>query len=226
MKQQIFKLKLPEEKTFQNYFGSANLSIVRALQSLDADSLYLWGNPECGITHLLQATCLYWQQHGWYVLYLDMTQATNLQALFEGALEGIQLLAIDNVEAIAGKKTQEESLFYLFNRGMQTSFSMIWGAHHTTENTPYQLKDFASRLQSSLIFHVPDLNDQDKKFALQSHAQQRGFALPDEVVEFLLKHYPRTLPELFKLLDKLDQASLQEHRRLTIPFVKKFTNHV
>lgn len=45
--------------------------------------------------------------------------------------------------------------------------------------------------------------------------------LPDEVAHFLLKKIGSDLEELSKILDKLDQASLQAQRKLTIPFVKE-----
>ena len=52
-------------------------------------------------------------------------------------------------------------------------------------------------------------------------AQERGFELPDETGRYLMSRYPRDLSSLFAVLDRLDQASLQAQRRLTVPFVKQ-----
>ena len=68
---------------------------------------------------------------------------------------------------------------------------------------------------------VQSLSDEDKVTALSLRAKQRGFGLSDEVAGYLLKHCPRDMKNLFTILDRLDDASLQAQRRLTIPFIKK-----
>ena len=64
------------------------------------------------------------------------------------------------------------------------------------------------------------LVDDDKKRALKLRAVTRGFDLPDEVGDYLLRYFPRDMHALFALLDHLDTASVVAQRRLTIPFVK------
>ena len=59
-----------------------------------------------------------------------------------------------------------------------------------------------------------------KHEALQLRAQVRGLELPDNVAEYLMRHYPRDLFGLFERLDMLDTAAMAMQRRLTIPFVK------
>lgn len=83
------------------------------------------------------------------------------------------------------------------------------------------LPDLASRLSWGLVFQVQGLADTQKLSALQLRSQRRGLTLSDEVGKFLLHNYPRDMLQLFAILEKLDQASLAEQRRLTVPFVKK-----
>ena len=45
--------------------------------------------------------------------------------------------------------------------------------------------------------------------------------MPDETANFLFKRLERDMKTLFNALEKLDQASLQAQRKLTIPFVKE-----
>ncbi|MCK4588174.1 MAG: DnaA regulatory inactivator Hda, partial [Gammaproteobacteria bacterium] len=56
--------------------------------------------------------------------------------------------------------------------------------------------------------------------ALQLRAKTRGFELTEEVGLFLIRRSARDMVSLFALLDKLDEASLAQHRKLTIPFVR------
>jgi DnaA family protein len=64
------------------------------------------------------------------------------------------------------------------------------------------------------------LVDRQVVAALGLRARRRGLELPDETAQYLLKRMPRDLPSVFNLLDRLDEASMIEQRRLTVPFVK------
>ena len=83
-----------------------------------------------------------------------------------------------------------------------------------------ELKDLVSRLQWGPVFRLLELDDAGKCQALQQRAEARGFELADNVASYLLNNYNRELADLFEMLEALDKAQLQLHRRLTIPFVK------
>jgi DnaA family protein len=86
---------------------------------------------------------------------------------------------------------------------------------------PVQLPDLASRLAWGLTYQLQTLEDDDKLAALKMRAQKRGLQMPDEVARYLLHRSPRRLSGLFATLDVLDDASLKEQRKLTIPFVRQ-----
>jgi DnaA-homolog protein len=84
------------------------------------------------------------------------------------------------------------------------------------------LPDLASRLTWGMTFQLHALNDMQKIAALQLRARSRGIELPDEVAQYLIKQVPRDMHTLFAVLERLDEVSLQQQRRLTIPFVKEW----
>jgi DnaA family protein len=86
---------------------------------------------------------------------------------------------------------------------------------------PVQLADLKSRLTLALVFQLRPLSDEDKLRALQLRASRRGLHLTDEVGRFILSRNTRSMDALFDMLERLDQASLQARRKLTIPFVKE-----
>jgi len=225
VKQHTLPLTVPQQKNFANFLVGANRALVSALNSIKPETaLYLWGNRGSGCSHLLQASCLAFQQKNHHVLYLDLHNTDCLAPLFAGALEGIQLLAVDHLEAWIGVKEQEEQLFHLFNYALQTPCALLWSAAIPPQKLACVLQDFKSRLCSLLIFHVQPLDDADLHQALQQHAKQRGFQLKRAVAQFMLNHYPRDLSELLTVLDRLDQASLQQKKPLTISLLKQLSN--
>jgi DnaA-homolog protein len=82
------------------------------------------------------------------------------------------------------------------------------------------LDDWRSRAASCVVYQLRELDDQGRIEALRLRAAQRGLQLPQETSEYLLKRMPRDLPSLLQILDTLDEASLVEQRRLTIPFIR------
>jgi DnaA family protein len=51
-------------------------------------------------------------------------------------------------------------------------------------------------------------------------AEQRGYRLGDNVVEYWLRRGPRGIDQLLADLDRLDQATLEQQRLLTVPLLK------
>lgn len=187
--------------------------------------LYLCGASGAGKTHLCLAIAEQLQQQS-SVAYLNFhellltAEPASLNSLMQG-----EIICLDDVEAIAGHQAWQEALFDAFNvlRQQQKRLLIV------TENPPSQLNielaDLRSRLAMGLVFQLPVMADQRKQQALILQAQSRGLILSEDVAQYLLRHYGRDMPSLMAVLQKLDKASLQAQRRLTIPFVKEVMQH-
>ena len=136
-------------------------------------------------------------------------------------IERLDLVAIDDLEQVVGRKRWEEALFHAFNRLRDAGKRLVVAADASPRQLPVKLPDLASRLTWGVTFQVQGLDDAGRLAALQLRARVRGMALPDEVARFILHRGPRRLGELFEILATLDQASLSAQRKLTIPFVKQ-----
>jgi DnaA family protein len=83
------------------------------------------------------------------------------------------------------------------------------------------LPDLRSRLLGwFMVFALKPLDDTGKLEALHRRAHNRGLEIADEVVQYVLKRYPRDMHALFDLIEKIDSASLAQQRRITIPFLR------
>ena len=82
------------------------------------------------------------------------------------------------------------------------------------------LPDLASRLTSGITFHFASYGDADKIAILRFRAARLGFDLTDDVAGYILNRCSRELDDLMAVLQRLDAASLEAKRRITIPFVK------
>ncbi len=214
-------ISLRDTATFDNYYSVGNELVLQALQQGNDKMLYLWGPAGCGKSHLLQALCHATAATGQSPVYLPLQELRTLSpALLEG-LESQVLLAIDDIQAIAGMPQWEEALFHLYNRVRDLGHRLVVSAIVAPAGLPLTLPDLVSRLGWGPVFQLSVLSDQDKRTVLQMRARRRGLEMSNEVAEYLLRRCPRDMDSLFNLLNQLDHASLVAQRRLTIPFVRE-----
>ena len=216
-------LQLKDSFTFDNFISGENQLLVQLLQSQQHEAekqIYIWGAHNSGKTHLLQAVCQHFSLLSQNVSYLPLQQLIEYSPdVFQGQ-ELMDLCCIDNVDLLQDRADWQEALFDLINRMRESNKRLIITANQPPNEISLSLKDLISRLQWGPIFRLVELNDAGKCQALQQRAEARGFELADNVASYLLNNYNRDISDLFEMLETLDKAQLQLHRRLTIPFVK------
>ena len=220
MDQQIlFSSEDQSNKTFENFYAAENSNILSALATFlinndDFGCFYLYGESGCGKTHLLKSAVNNIQAGGFY---LDInSQVNNLRQC--GNENAIRLLAIDNVENIT---EHEDDMMLVFETLRQHRANLILASKFAPKALPLMLSDLRSRFSSGQVFELKMLDDKEKVKALELRAKLRGFELSEEVMSYVINRYPRDFHTLFGLLDKLDDASLQNQRKITVPFIKK-----
>jgi DnaA-homolog protein len=212
-----------EQAKFDNFYSGDNHACLASLQALKEvpQYVYLWGAAGSGRSHLLQACCQAMQQQHLTAFYLPLIEFKQAPMSILENIDQLDLVCIDDIDQIVGSAMWEEALFDFFNQSRAQGQALVISGGCPPRQLPMQLADLVSRLTSGLIFQIHPLDDQQKIFALQMRARNRGFELPEPVAQYLLHHCPRNASDLFALLEKLDEASLSAGRRVTIPFVKK-----
>jgi DnaA family protein len=223
-------LALKDSARFGSYFPGQNREAVQGLRSAAAgrgESLvYIAGPAGRGKTHLLQAACHLAAEHRRSSGYLPVQELLELSVdIFQG-LEQLDLVCLDDAQALAGLDDWERGLFDLFNRVREHGGTLLVTAEQVPARAGFELPDLVSRLGWGVSYVLKPLADDEVLAALSCRARGRGLELPEETAGFLLKRIPRDLPSVFDLLDRLDEASMIEQRRLTIPFVKSVLEQV
>jgi len=214
------QLNLNEVYHFDNfYFSQPELhKALTALCQTDTVSFaYLWGESASGKSHLLMA-CAEQVKNALYLPLTDLVQTASPDVL--QSVEHLDLLCIDNLEAISEHQEWQEALFHCFNRLQHSGCKLVVAALHNPATISLTLPDLRSRMATALIYQLESLNDAEKQQALIIQALSRGLDLPAEVANYILRHHSRDMRILMTLLQHLDKASMVEKRRLTIPFVR------
>jgi DnaA family protein len=223
MRQLTLGVQLKERATFASFLTARNQELVAHLRHVAAatppGSTWLAGPHSAGKSHLLQAVCAELDP-GKRAAYLPLE---TLLPFGPGTLDGaesLDLACCDDVQAVAGVDAWEQRLFSLWQRAQERGSTLLFAARENPAHVDFGLADLKSRLASSAVFAVRELNDEEQLEALALRAQLRGFELPSETARYLQRRYPRDMRTLCEILDTLDDAAFVAQRRLTVPFIR------
>jgi DnaA family protein len=221
-KQLALSIQLNQQTSLDDYYWGENTVLQRqindSLQGGQERLFYLWGDPGCGKSHLLQGCCQSKQGSA----YLPLSYFKELGPDCLEGMEEQDLIAIDDIDAIVSDKKWEEALFHLYNKVRDNGHSILLiSGKSPPSGLTLQLEDLRSRIAWGLVIHLKELNDDLKVMVLQQQAKKRGFTLANSVVLFLINRCARNMHHLLELLDTLDAASLAAQRKITLPFVKR-----
>lgn len=214
-------IRLRPANTFELFVPGENAEAVAWLRERARDGVtYLWGAHGSGRTHLLQAVCHQAASAGARSAYIPLGEPGLVPDVLEG-LDTLELVCVDDLDAVAGREDWEHALFALFNGLRARHAGLVCCADRPLHALGLKLPDLASRLAWGPVFQLRGMDDESLAGALQLRASALGLEMPDEVVRYLMRRESRESSVLFGLLELLDRASLSAQRRLTVPFVKE-----
>jgi DnaA family protein len=183
----------PPEPTLDNFVPGANAELLVRLRELAAGEL-------------AESVLYLWGEPG----------SGRSHLLAASARPG--LAVADDVERL--DEPRQIGLFNAINAARDAGGTVLAAGNAP----PAQLalrEDLTSRLAWGLVYQVKPLTDAEKALYLHGEAARRGLKLSDEVVWYLLTHVRRDLHSLAGLLDRLDRASLEQRRAVTLPLVRE-----
>ena len=192
-RQLALPLSPPPEPTLDNFVPGANAELLARLRQLAAGEL-------------AESVLYLWGEAG----------SGRSHLLAASARPG--LTVADDVERL--DEPRQIALFNAINAARDSGGAVLAAG----ATPPAQLalrEDLKSRLAWGLVYQVKPLTDAEKALSLHAEAARRGLKLADEVVWFLLTHTRRDLRSLTALLERIDRASLEQRRAVTLPLVRE-----
>ncbi len=176
--------------------------------------LVLWGGSKVGKTHLAH-------------LFQKKTEATflteeHLERLEKGedCTERERIFILDSLEAIL--PLHEKALFHLCNLLKEKKGSLLILSQKCPSDWGISLKDLESRLKAFLAIQVENPSDQLLAAILMKKGGDLQIVLDPKVISYVLTHRERSPRSLQKFLEDLNQFSLAQGQKITVPLVKAF----
>jgi DnaA family protein len=178
--------------------------------------VFFYGGRSCGKTHLLQGCIFKALEQNLKATYIDINQ--TLPNNFLNTLSDYDWVCVDNIEQLS--VIQQQELFDLYNQIKHTNTKLIVSAS-LPPGELMLLADLKTRLSLAVVYHLEQLDDQEKIALIQRKMQDRNLEIDDKVYAYLFKVFSRDLSVVLSAIDQLDQESLRQKSSISIPFVKK-----
>lgn len=224
MHQLTLSIQLQSEADFGSFLTGLNAEAVAAVTDWAAgtgeDFLYLFGLPGSGKSHLLQAACRSAAQRNASAVYLPLGH----EDLAPSALDNLELwdmVALDDVQSVAGDRAWESGLFDLYNRLREGGRRLLVSADAPVSELPLTLVDLCSRLGWGPGYRLRPLPEEDCERLLVESAKRRGIELGDDTVRYIMRRCARDAGSLLEVLDKIDRESLRTKRRPSLWLVRQ-----
>ena len=212
------------DNRFENFVAGPNHALVGALRHMQNEPgshIFLYGGEGSGKTHLLNALCHETRERQGRAFYLALERVPKDAIASLQGLENLDLVCVDDLHVIAGDAAWEEALFHCFNRIREANGRLLVSSRRRLSALDLCLPDLASRLSWGLRLPILPLEDKDKLAVIQRYCGTLGYGLPEDVLQYLLKHHDRSMAALIQTVEKLHRAALTSKRRITVPLARE-----
>jgi DnaA family protein len=222
MAQLPLPLRLSRHATFASFVAGANAAVVEHIRAVALgerkDSIWLAGPAGTGKSHLLASACRAAGDAGLRPIYLALDPAADPGLLSE--LDGMDLIALDDVTRVAGRADWERALFTVMDARLGRG-GLLAAAGAVPRESAFALPDLSSRAGAMTVYRLAEPGDDDLLAATRMQAELRGLVLDAATAGYLLQRVSRDLGTLIDWLDRIDRFSLAAQRRITIPLVRR-----
>ena len=218
------ELELDVAATFGSFVCESSDAALAALRQLStgaaAGPVWIYGPGGSGKSHLLQATCRAMSERGGRAMYVPLAKAQQLAPEILGGCEAMDLLAIDDVDAIAGQPHWEAAVFAAVNEFLLNAAPLVLAARAAPRDVDFRLADLRSRAGAHAVYRIAALGDESLENLIRQRAQARGMSFDASAARYLLNRVPRDVRVIERWLERLDRASLAAQRRVTSALVR------
>ncbi len=177
--------------------------------------LFFYGGTGLGKTHLIQAIgneIRVRYNNKVRVKYVSSEKFTNdvIYGIRNKRMEdmkdkyrNVDVLIIDDIQFIAGKTTTEEEFFHTFNALYENNKQIIISSDRPPKFIPTLADRMRSRFEGGMIADISYPDYELRLAILKTKLQERGVALPENILEFIANKIQKNLRELEGVLNRI-----------------------
>lgn len=222
-----------------NQFAHASAVAVAERPAEQYNPLFIYSSSGLGKTHLLHAIgnrCLE-RDPKTHILYIpaeyfindvvESIRRNQMNAFRNRFRNSLDVLLIDDIQSIAGKKSTEDEFFHTFNALYSAKRQVVL----TSDSPPSEIEGLAERIRTrfewGLVTEISIPEIETRIAILKSKAESDDIYLPNEVATFIATHIKSDVRKLEGILAKLQLQSTLTGAEITLDSAKQeFRNMV
>ena len=232
--------------TFDNFVIGNNNKFAQAAAYAVAESpataynpLFIYGGVGLGKTHLMHAigNKIIQKNPNAKVLYVtsenfinelvnSIKDANYKNELFRSKYRNIDVLLIDDIQFIAGKKTGQEEFFHTFNALHQNGKQIIISSDRPPRDIPLLEERLKSRFEWGILADISMPDYETRLAILRRKVQADKILIDDYILSVIATKIDSNIRELEGALNKIVAYASLTHSPITIEIAEKSINDI
>jgi chromosomal replication initiator protein len=220
-----------------NEFAHAAAVAVAEKPGKNYNPLFIYGNSGLGKTHLLLAIGQYIHAHdpGAKIAYVKGDEFTiqMVKAIKEGTVDefhtryrNVDLLLVDDIQFIAGKRSTQEEFFHTFNNIYEDGHQIVI----TSDRPPLEMSLLDDRLRTrfegGLMADIQPPDLETRMAIARNKAAQLGLILSDDAVTYIATVITANVRQLEGVIKRLTAYKELLGDEITVEAVKRAIDDV
>lgn len=230
--------------TFENYYdGTSNRfalniaeTIAKTPDGRHFNPLLIFGPTGVGKTHLMQAIGIKIkeQQPKMRVLYVTerifetqygVATVNNKVPDFINFYQSIDVLLMDDIQELAGKKGTQTAFYHIFNHLRQNSRHIIMSCDRPPASLDGVMPRLMGRFKSGVMAEM-DLPDIElRRIVLRKKAAEEGLDMPEDVIEYIATHVTDSIREVEGVMMSLIARAVVMNQKISLDMARVAVSH-
>ena len=205
--QQYFNYQFIEKKYENNYFvNDTNREAFDVITDNNFDqNIFLFAPKKSGKSHLIN-------------IWKEKNNALIFYKNFSKIIKSNNNVAVDDTLL----SRSEEELFHIINHCKLFNLKIFFTSSVDLNNLNFKLKDLYSRLRSFYYLKINMPNDEMCKMYMTKLFLEKQIIIKNkEIFDYLFNRVNRTYIDIYSVVEKIDNLSLEKKRQLTIPLIRE-----
>lgn len=198
-----------------NTFAHAAALAVATTPGQAYNPLFIYGNSGLGKTHLLNAICSHIKKNNpeAKIIYTSGEDFTNELILsierntmtdFHNKYRTADILLVDDIQFIAGKKQTQEEFFHTFNTLIQDSKQIVLTSDRPPKEIAHLEDRIKSRFEWGLLADIQPPDIETRMAIIKRKADLMNLELPDEVIQYIAEKIKNNIRQLEGAVKKIN----------------------
>ena len=222
-----------------NKFAQAAAIAVAEAPATSYNPLFIYGGVGLGKTHLMHAigNKIIQNNPNTKVLYVTSEQFINelinsikdvnyKNELFRNKYRNIDVLLIDDIQFIAGKKMGQEEFFHTFNTLHQNGKQIIISSDKPPRDIPLLEERLKSRFEWGILADISMPDYETRLAILRKKVQADKIIIDDYILSVIATKIDSNIRELEGALNKIVAYASLTHSQITIEMAEKSINDI